>query len=185
MVRNLRQRDCVPIVEGNRGCVMFGMSPPAITPFCLVLHPTRTETVPQVKLEHMTNVEPSFVLYALLLDPGCCLRAHIILIELVEPEKKKLVLHPTAVCFGVIFSHELLAWLVPRVTRKHRLVQAPGPGLTVVFLTLLVLAQRGRGVAYRLAIGCSDRQQDQARHVPGTLCPQAGPVGYPTSAPGH
>jgi hypothetical protein len=37
----------------------------------------------------MTNVEPSFVLYALLLDPGCCLRAHIVLIELIEPEKKK------------------------------------------------------------------------------------------------
>ena len=47
------------------------------------------ETVPQVKLEHMINVEPSFVLYALLLDPGCCMRAHIILIELVEPEGKK------------------------------------------------------------------------------------------------
>ena len=29
MVRNLTERDCVPIVEGNRGCVMFGMSPPA------------------------------------------------------------------------------------------------------------------------------------------------------------
>jgi hypothetical protein len=27
--------------------------------------------------------------YFLALDPGCCLRAHIILIELVEPEKKK------------------------------------------------------------------------------------------------
>ena len=37
----------------------------------------------------MINVEPSFVLYALLLDPGCCLRAHIILIELVEPEGEK------------------------------------------------------------------------------------------------
>ena len=36
----------------------------------------------------MINLEPSFVLYALLLDPCCCLRAHIILIELVEPEKK-------------------------------------------------------------------------------------------------
>ena len=47
------------------------------------------ETIPQVKLEHMTNVEPSFVLYALLLDPGCCLRAHIILIKLVEPGGKK------------------------------------------------------------------------------------------------
>ena len=37
----------------------------------------------------MINVEPSFVLYALLLDPGCCLRAHIILMKLVEPEGKK------------------------------------------------------------------------------------------------
>ena len=36
----------------------------------------------------MTNVEPSFVLYALFLDLGCCLRAYIILIELVEPGKK-------------------------------------------------------------------------------------------------
>ena len=26
---SLAERDCVPIVEGNRGCVMFGMSPPA------------------------------------------------------------------------------------------------------------------------------------------------------------
>ena len=34
----------------------------------------------------MTNVGPSFVLYALFLDPG--LRAHIILIELVEPGNK-------------------------------------------------------------------------------------------------
>ena len=50
------------------------------------------ETVPQVKLEQMTNVEPSFVLYALLLDPGCCLRAHITLIELVEPEEKNISL---------------------------------------------------------------------------------------------
>jgi hypothetical protein len=29
MVRNLAERDCVPIVEGKRGCVMFVMSPPA------------------------------------------------------------------------------------------------------------------------------------------------------------
>ena len=29
MVRNLRERDCVPIAEGHRRCVMFGMSPPA------------------------------------------------------------------------------------------------------------------------------------------------------------
>ena len=37
----------------------------------------------------MPNVEHSFVLYALLLEPGGCLRAHITLFELVEPEKKK------------------------------------------------------------------------------------------------
>jgi hypothetical protein len=37
----------------------------------------------------MPNVEPSFVLYALLLEPGGCLRAHITLFELVEPEGKK------------------------------------------------------------------------------------------------
>ena len=37
----------------------------------------------------MPNVEPSFVLYALLLEPGGCLRAHITLFELVEPEEKK------------------------------------------------------------------------------------------------
>ena len=29
MVRNLAERDCVLRVEGNRGCVMFVMSPPA------------------------------------------------------------------------------------------------------------------------------------------------------------
>ena len=29
MVRKPAQCDCVPIVEGNRGCVMFAMSPPA------------------------------------------------------------------------------------------------------------------------------------------------------------
>ena len=37
--------------------------------------------------------------------------------------------------------------LVPRVARKHRLVQAPRPGVTVVFLTFRVLAQGGGGVA--------------------------------------
>ena len=41
--------------------------------------------VPQVRLGPMTHVEPSFVLYALLRDPGCCLRAHTVLIEPVEP----------------------------------------------------------------------------------------------------
>ena len=37
----------------------------------------------------MPNVEPSFVLYALLLEPGGCVRAHITLFELVEPEEEK------------------------------------------------------------------------------------------------
>ena len=37
----------------------------------------------------MPNVEYSFVLYALLLEPGGCLRAHITLFELVEPEEEK------------------------------------------------------------------------------------------------
>ena len=35
--------------------------------------------------------------------------------------------------------------LVPRIARLHRRVQAPGPGLTVTFLTWLVLAQGGGG----------------------------------------
>ena len=39
----------------------------------------------------MLNVEPSFVLYALLLEPGGCLRARITLFELVEPRKKKVL----------------------------------------------------------------------------------------------
>ena len=29
MVKDLVERDCVPIVEGKRGCAMFVMSPPA------------------------------------------------------------------------------------------------------------------------------------------------------------
>ena len=45
----------------------------------------------------MPNVEHSFVLYALLLEPGGCLRAHITLFELVEPEEKK-KFHSAAVC---------------------------------------------------------------------------------------
>ena len=40
----------------------------------------------------------------------------------------------------------LLAWLQPHVARKHRLVQAPGP---VVFLIFLVLAQGGGGKGKR------------------------------------
>ena len=49
----------------------------------------------------MPNVEPSFVLYALLLEPGGCLRAHITLFELVEPGEKK---KQTCKCCGYIFN---------------------------------------------------------------------------------
>ena len=41
--------------------------------------------------------------------------------------------------------------LVPRAACKHRLVEAPGPGVTVVFLTALVLAQ-GRGGGGKLGV---------------------------------
>ena len=37
----------------------------------------------------MMHAEPSFALYALLLDPGCCLRAHTVLSGTVDPERKK------------------------------------------------------------------------------------------------
>ena len=47
--------------------------------------------------------------------------------------------HPHHQVFGTCFL------LVPRVARLHRLVQALGPGLTVTFLTWLVLAQGGGG----------------------------------------
>ena len=50
---------------------------------------TEQRLLPKVKLELMLNVEPSFVLYALLLDPGGCLRARITLFELVEPGQMK------------------------------------------------------------------------------------------------
>ena len=39
----------------------------------------------------MMHVEPSFVLYALRLDPGCCLRADTVLSGTVEPHKKILL----------------------------------------------------------------------------------------------
>ena len=50
----------------------------------------------------------------------------------------------------------LLAWLVPHDACKHRLVQAPGPGLTVVFLTFLVLAQGAGRVEVRRAVLLDD-----------------------------
>ena len=43
--------------------------------------------------------------------------------------------------------------LVPHVVHKHHLVQAPGPGLTVVFLIFVVLAQGGGGVGLLLLGG--------------------------------
>ena len=55
--------------------------------------------------------------------------------------------------------------LVPRVVRKHRLVQAPGPGLTVVFLSFLVLAQGGGG-------GCCGPRFQVVSIVRGALAPQ-------------
>ena len=45
--------------------------------------------------------------------------------------------------YGHVFGD--IRSLVPRFARKHRLVQAPGPGLTVSFLTFLVLAEGGGG----------------------------------------
>ena len=45
--------------------------------------------------------------------------------------------------YGQVFGTCFL--LVPRVAWLHRLVEAPGPGLTVTFLTWLVLAQGGGG----------------------------------------
>ena len=46
--------------------------------------------------------------------------------------------------YGHVFGTCFL--LVPRTARLHRLVLAPGPGLTLTFLTWLVLAQEGAGV---------------------------------------
>ena len=40
MMRNLAEHDCVLLVEGNRGTVMFGMSLLLISTFCLVLQTT-------------------------------------------------------------------------------------------------------------------------------------------------
>ena len=45
--------------------------------------------VPQVKLGYMKHVEPSFVLYALHLGLGGCVRAHIVLHKTVEPVRAK------------------------------------------------------------------------------------------------
>ena len=53
--------------------------------------------------------------------------------------------------------------LVPLVAWKHRLVQAPGPGVTVVFLTFVVLAQGGGGTDY-----CCEQGHKDHSHLP---CP--------------
>ena len=41
----------------------------------------------------LCSVEPSFVLYALRLNPGCCLRAHTVLRRTVEPVRKKKIVY--------------------------------------------------------------------------------------------
>ena len=54
------------------------------------------------------------------------------------------------VWYGQIFAPYMI--LVPRVVRKHGLVQAWGPRLTVVFLTFSVLAQGGGGGGDSLSV---------------------------------
>ena len=66
----------------------------------------------------------------------------------------------------------LPAWLVPRVARKHHPVQAPGPGLAVVFLTFLVLAQGGGGGAMPPHLGLD---QKRSQYPLGAFPPQ-GPT---------
>ena len=51
--------------------------------------------------------------------------------------------------YGQVFCVQCL--FVLRVARKHGLVSARGPRVTVVFLTLAVLAQGGGGVMQRFA----------------------------------
>ena len=57
-----------------------------------------------MRLGHVMHVEPSFVLYALRLDPGCCLRARTVLRRSVQPVGKKNVLtrRPRA-CDGTLW----------------------------------------------------------------------------------
>ena len=61
----------------------------------------------------MLNVEPSFVLYALLLEPGGCLRARITLFELVEPGQKKNNLGRQVFCLqlSILGSYGLFGWV--------------------------------------------------------------------------
>ena len=65
----------------------------------------------------------------------------------------------TGVGYGQVFTTCLL--FAPRVTRRHGLVSAQGPRLTVVFLTFSVLAQGGEG-------GQDNWSQGPA-HVPPTF----------------
>ena len=59
----------------------------------------------------MLNVEPSFVLYALLVEPGGCLRARITRFELVEPGQKKtkrfIIFHARKGVGGVRFFFDI------------------------------------------------------------------------------
>ena len=68
----------------------------------------------------MPNVEHSFVLYALLLEPGGCLRAHITLFELVEPEKKKAIIVAIVVPADWIFAESLERLQISRNPRNIR-----------------------------------------------------------------
>ena len=55
----------------------------------------------RVKLENvgmMLHLGPSFVLYALLLDPGCCPRAHIEVDGQFESDQKKRAYHIVRAC---------------------------------------------------------------------------------------
>ena len=68
----------------------------------------------------MPNVEHSFVLYALLLEPGGCLRAHITLFELVEPEKKKAIIVAIVVPADWMFAESLERLQISRNPRNIR-----------------------------------------------------------------
>ena len=82
----------------------------------------------------MANVEPSFVLYALLLDPGCCLRAHFVLIELVEPGQKKKMFIPSIFITWILVVRFIVGSLVfPRFNFCLRLPSRQLSVLVFVF----------------------------------------------------
>ena len=52
----------------------------------------------------MMHVEPSFVLHALLLDPGCCLTAHTVPSGTVGPVQKKKEILPAQLTPAVLLE---------------------------------------------------------------------------------